>query len=238
MGSGRRRRKRGLRLHLAGPLSEVTSVPSLEEVRSTLLSVPHATGADPSYAALLAVTGPRIDPAIAAHRQALHRWLNAWGCRIRYPKPGEPDRFDTAMTIWWDRRGIALGKVRAPLARLSHADIQILSDAYEDLSRSAVAADTRGHDRTMGPTAAAKCLYALRPRSVMPWDLLIAQRLHGGRDRAAFAQHLTFGRRWANQLLQDSGLGEEQLVAELHRPGASLARVLDEYCYLRYTAKR
>jgi hypothetical protein len=71
----------------------------------------------------------------------------------------------------------------------------------------------------------------------MPWDLLIAQRLHGGRDRDAFARHLAFGRLWANQLLQDSGLDEAELVAELHRPDASLARVLDEYCYLRYTAQ-
>jgi hypothetical protein len=168
----------------------------------------------------------------------LHRWLNAWGCRIRYPKPGEPDRFDSAMATWWARRESSLTRVRAPLARLSRADIQHLADAYEDLSGRAVALDNRGHHRTMGPTAAAKCLYALRPRSVMPWDLLIAQGLHGGRDREAFAQHLMFGRRWAGQLLQDSGLDEEQLAAALHRPGASLARVLDEFCYLRYTANR
>ena len=107
-----------------------------------------------------------------------------------------------------------------------------------DLSAAAVAVDARGHDRTMGPTAAAKCLYALRPDSVMPWDLRIAQRLHGGRDRDAFAAHLRLGRRWAQDLLTTSGLDETALLTDLDRSGATLAKVLDEYCYLCYTAGR
>jgi hypothetical protein len=216
----------------------VDEEPSLDEVRSTLLAHREMSVADTSYAALLAATTPRLDPGIAAHRLALHRWLNAWGCRIRYARPQEPDRFDAAIASWWDRRSQALAMVGEPLARLTDAHIRFLADAFDDLSTSPVAVDARGHDRTMGPTAAAKCLYALRPRSVMPWDLRIAQRLHGGRDRDAFTRHLELGRRWAKQILQTSGLDEEDLAAELHRPGSSLAKVLDEYCYIRYTLDR
>ena len=90
----------------------------------------------------------------------------------------------------------------------------------------------------MGPTAAAKCLYSLRPHSVMPWDLRIAQRLHGGRDRDAFTAHLRLGRRWAQDLLTTSGHDETVLLTGLDRSGATLAKVLDEYCYLRYTVGR
>ncbi len=87
----------------------------------------------------------------------------------------------------------------------------------------------------MGPTAAAKALYALRPRAVMPWDLMIAERLHGGRDAVAFTAHLRLGRDWARQLLRDTGWDEPRLAAELGQPGASLARLLDQYCYVRFT---
>jgi hypothetical protein len=134
--------------------------------------------------------------------------------------------------------GDRLGLVREPLAQLSDPHIEIIADAFEALSACAVAVDAREHDRTMGPTAAAKCLYALRPRSIVPWDLMIAKRLHGGRDGAAFARHLALGRAWASALLDASGAGEEHVVAELGRPGDSLARVLDEYCYLRFTVGR
>jgi hypothetical protein len=87
----------------------------------------------------------------------------------------------------------------------------------------------------MGATASAKALYALRPATVMPWDLMIAERLHGGRDRAAFAAHLRLGRSWARQLLADTGWDEPRLAAELGQPGATLARLLDQYCYIRFT---
>ncbi len=119
--------------------------------------------------------------------------------------------------------------------QLSDDDLQTLGAAYDSLSAAIVAFDKNGKARSMGPTAAAKALYALRPSSVMPWDLAIAVRLHGARNGAAFANHLAVGRTWAKSLLVESGLDEEQLVAELGRPGASLAKVLDEYCYIRYT---
>jgi hypothetical protein len=120
--------------------------------------------------------------------------------------------------------------VRQPLARLSDARIQSLADAFDDLRATVVAPR-----RTLGATAAAKTLYVLLPRTVMPWDEAIAARLHGGRDRDAFAAHLALGRRWAGALLDKSGLAERALAASLGRPGSSLARILDEHCYIRFT---
>jgi len=219
-------------------VNAATPAPSVAELR-TALAGPGALGpVDRSADALRAATGPAIDPSQPSHRAALHRWLNAWGCRIRYPRPGETDRFDLGVAEWWSRQGGQLRRIDRPLAHLTDREIGAVADAYEDLRGVPVATDARGHDRTVGPTAAAKCLYALRPRSVMPWDLMIAERLHGGRDRDAFARHLTLGRIWAQSLLAQSGLDEATLVAELGRPGATLARVLDEYCWLRWTFAR
>jgi hypothetical protein len=89
--------------------------------------------------------------------------------------------------------------------------------------------------RTLSSTAAAKALFALRPRTVMPWDAAIALALHGARDGDAFARHQALGRGWADALLADTRLTEPRLAAAAGRPGASLAKLLDEYCYMGIT---
>jgi hypothetical protein len=210
---------------------------TLEAVRAGVSMFAASYGVDGSDAGLAPATavGGEVDLSLAEHRRALHRWLNAWGCRIRYAQPGEADLFDAGIASWWSRRCAGLVTVTGTLSDLSDDQITWLSAAFEDLATVPVARTVAGTDRTMGATAAAKALYALRPRTVMPWDLKIAQRLHGGRDTIAFAAHLRLGRDWARQLLRDTGWDEPRLAAEVGQPGASLARLLDQYCYVRFT---
>ena len=208
---------------------------TLDAVRAGVSMFAASYGVDASDAGLASEADGEVDLSLVERRRALHRWLNAWGCRIRYARPGEPDLFDAGLAAWWGRRRGDLATVTGPLSDLSDDQITCLSVAFEDLSSLPIARTVAGTDRTMGPTAAAKALYALRPRAVMPWDLMIAERLHGGRDEIAFGAHLRLGRDWARQLLRDTGWDEPQLAAELGQPGASLARLLDQYCYIRFT---
>ena len=53
--------------------------------------------------------GRRLD-RVPAHRDALLAWLNAWGCRIRTPRPGEPTPFQ-------DSRRALVGGVGRRVAR-------------------------------------------------------------------------------------------------------------------------
>ena len=94
----------------------MTQPVTLAALRQAVSDFAAGAGPDRGWAALLAATTPAVDPAIAAHRAALHRWLNAWGCRLRYPRPGEPDLFDTGVAAWWGQwrpvlpaPGVALG---------------------------------------------------------------------------------------------------------------------------------
>jgi hypothetical protein len=89
--------------------------------------------------------------------------------------------------------------------------------------------------RSLGSAAASKLLHALRPRALMPWDEAIADHLHGARDAAAYAAHQRVGRAWAAALLAGAGVGEETLAGLPGRPGRTLAKMLDDYCYLRFT---
>jgi hypothetical protein len=188
---------------------------------------------DAAWVELRAATDPAVDLSKAEHRALLLRWLNAWGCRIRYPRAGEPAPFDPGVAAWWAEWAPALPEAAAQLEDLADERIDAVADAYAALSVIEVsAAPVR---RTLGPTAAAKALYALRPQAVMPWDAAIAVQLHGSRDGAAFGRHLRLGREWARAVIAESGLSAQELAGEVGRPAVPLAKVLDEYLYVTVT---
>ncbi|WP_223835835.1 MmcQ/YjbR family DNA-binding protein [Streptomyces venezuelae] len=215
------------RAHLDPPAAPpLPPAPSLAELSASAEVFNGFAGADRSWQALREETGHALDLSLAAHRTALHRWLNSWGCRIRYPREGEPDTFGAGLAAWGERHTLA----HTPLARLTPREISRFAAAYEELAALPIGR------RSLGPTAAAKALYALRPDSVMPWDAAIAQRLYGVRDGAAFARHLELGRSWARAALEEGGgLGEAALCARIGRPGVSLAKILDEHLYVTIT---
>jgi hypothetical protein len=209
------------------------ATPGLSALRTAVIAFDPLGRSDPSWDALVATTAPRPDLSLAAHRQALLVWLNAWGCRIRYPRDGEPDRFNAGLARWWADWRTALPGPRTTLAGLSDRAVSRLADAYRELSATQVGSVAR--PRTLGPTAASKALYALRPHAVFPWDETIARQLHGARDPVAFGRHLLLGRDWAQRLLAEAATDERTLALRLGRPGRTLAKMLDDYCYVEIT---
>jgi len=205
--------------------------PNLADLRRTAATFNGFANVDTTWLRLVEDTRPAIDLARADHRTMLLRWLNSWGCRIRYPREGEPAPFDSGVSAWWQTWRPALPQ--AGVARLTDAEIDAVGAAYADLAATAVAAGRVR--RTLGPTAAAKALYALRPTTVMPWDAAIATRLHGSRDGAAFARHQRLGRAWASAVVAEAGADETAVPAIVGRPAVSLAKVLDEYLYVTIT---
>ncbi|MGI5237793.1 hypothetical protein [Dactylosporangium sp. CA-139066] len=205
--------------------------PGLTDLQRTAAVFNGFPNVDRSWLRLVDQTAPAVDLSRAEHRALLLRWLNSWGCRIRYPREGEPAPFDDGVADWWDRWGPALPA--ADLAALDDDEIALLGDAYAGLAAVAVSAGPVR--RSLGPTAAAKALYALRPNAIMPWDAAIAAALHGGRDGPAFAAHQRLGRQWALAVLAETGIEERRLAALVGRPQISLAKILDEYLYVRVT---
>jgi hypothetical protein len=186
---------------------------------------------DRSWLALTEQVASGFDLSRADHRAFLLRWLNTWGCRIRYPRDGEPAPFDTGVEAWWREWADRLPS--APLAELDDAAVAGTADAFAALAAVEVSGGkTR---RTLGPTAAAKAMFALRPESVMPWDAAIATHLHAARDGAAFARHLRLGRDWARAVQAETGLEGAELSRLLGRAGMPLAKILDEYLYVTIT---
>jgi hypothetical protein len=206
--------------------------PELDTLRETALLFKGFTNVDKTWLQLLADTKPAIDLSLPDHRTMLLRWLNSWGCRIRYPRPGEPAPFDSGMLNWWESWSAVLPDVS--LVSLTDESIDAVASAYTELAALPVA--NGKVRRTLGPTAAAKALYAMRPNAIMPWDAAIAARLHGGRDGAAFGRHLRLGREWAAKVIAEAG-GEEAVAEIVGRPGIPLAKILDEYLYVTITMR-
>jgi hypothetical protein len=205
--------------------------PHLADLRRAAGVFSRFASADTAWLRFADVTRPAPDLSLASHCDLLLRFLNAWGCRIRYPRAGEPAPFGAALSAWWQSWQPALPQVSLPW--LQDRDIDAVAAAYAALAAVPVS-DGRPR-RTLGPTAAAKALYALRPQSVVPWDAAIAMRTQGGRDGAAFGRHLRLCRAWATALIAETGTGESGLPALIGRPAVPLAKILDEYLYVTYT---
>ena len=211
----------------------IPDAPSLADLRRSAEVFNGYSGVDESWLRFRQVTRPAVDLSRSDHREALLRWLNSWGCRIRYPRVGEPALFDEGIAAWWAGPGRALPA--GSLAGLSDVDIDAVAAAYGALATVPVAAGRAS--RTLGPTAAAKALYAVRPRAVPPWDAAIAARQYGGRDATAFARHLRASRDWAWAVLAEAGPAatEDDLPALIGRPSVSMAKIIDEHLYVTIT---
>jgi hypothetical protein len=162
---------------------------------------------DRTLAAARRDIGPDPDFARREHVVRLRIWLNQWTCRIGYPRPGEDDLLADSLATWWAEYKVMLPPEHQRLAQLEDAQLQSLSSAYAGLYARPAAVSRAGKVRTVGPTAAAKLLYFVRPLAVTAWDKAISWRTGGGHDEAGFLRHLTACRSWA----QDVEAGARQL---------------------------
>jgi len=171
------------------------------------------------------------------HAKRLRIWLNQWLCRIGYPGT-ETDVFVGSLTAWWDSGKDTLPPEGKRLAVLTDTDLQVISSAYGDLYIRPAAISKTSRIRRVGPTAAAKLLYFVRPYAVTAWDKAISIDMGGGHDQAAFLRHLTTCRSWAFSLEAEGwelGLKPDEIGPYLDRPASSVAKLIDEWLYATIT---
>lgn len=197
------------------------------------------TGFDARYFAFLNETGGTLDFDSKVHMKALLVWLRSWGCR-QFALAHEGLAVESILR-WARRWESKLPGRSAALDRLSDADIEEAADAFADLSRCLASKKTRDEEQQdvrVGPTGAAKILFAARPTVFPPWDDAIRKTLGFDGGRPSYRRYLAAMRNQLRELCAEAsevGIPAESIPLEVGRPRSTLPKLIDEYNWVTAT---
>jgi hypothetical protein len=167
-------------------------------------------------------TGGRMDPTSREHGEALLKFLNDYGCRIKKSEHLRNSIFLAEFLGWWMEQERHLGGIRDKrLSELSDNDLDYVAGAFEDLAVRQ--ADSR---RSIGSTAASKVLMAISPTGFPAWDRTISLRLYVDRGRLGYKTHLRTCRGWAIRLEQEIEASKQVSSSQVGQ-----AKLIDEWLY-------
>jgi len=169
----------------------------------------------------------------------LFSWLRKWGCR-QFTEKDEPRATDN-LKEWSAEYGELLLNNSAPLDKLSDADLIRVQEAFDELARKKASLrgkQTPPSEVSFGPVGAAKILFALRPRTFIPWDGKIAGDFHcpmNGKGYVQFLRHIQGVMAELSELCKACGFTLVDLPRKLGRRGTTVPKLIDEYYWIRIT---
>jgi hypothetical protein len=199
-------------------------------------------GYDETYYAFVRGTQPSVDLQKAAHLQMLLNWLRTWGCR-QFAKAYDA-LAATNISEWHRRVAADLAAPDAQLITLSEGDLADASALYAGLFERTASIRRYPSGKevpiTIGPTGAAKILFALRPNVFVPWDdpMRAAFKLDGSAPsyrnylRGIQLQLESLGEQCAKQ-----GFPLTELPSRMGRPESSCPKLIDEFYWVTVTRK-
>jgi hypothetical protein len=180
---------------------------------------------------------PHADALTSAGRDELIRWLRAWGCR--HLRVADHVRTSRSLRAW---ASAWVGRLPAgSLVELTPEEVSRSADAYLALAIRPAAFAARPSGRvavTFGQTAASKAMYALRPATFPPWDASMRKRLALGDGAEGYARYLRLCADGIRAIAHRAGILPDELPAAIGRPGATSARLIDEYLLRALTRGR
>jgi len=196
------------------------------------------TGYDRTYKELVDNTGNRVNLYEVQHRRFIIKWLNSWGCRqfaLEYH-----NQASKSILEWYKRFANKIIASNKDLLMANEQDISDVCESYEALSRS-FASYREGQIRVnIGPTGAAKLLFALRPKILPPWDHPIRRELGFDGRKESYERFLYHTKKQLNNLsrqCEEHGFHIQDLPKKLGREDVTLPKLIDEYYWLVITKK-
>ncbi len=182
--------------------------------------------------------GGCVDLGQHAHRKYLLKWLNNWGCRQFALRQHEGA--SRRIGAWYKRYSSTLPGDDVDLLDASDTQLEVVADAYRDLSRCIACVKGNGITATIGPVGAAKILFAIRPKLAPPWDTPIRKKFgyFTSRDSyLAFLQDTQAGLKNLDMQCRKHGFPLPELPARLGRknPQDTAAKLADEFYWLTIT---
>lgn len=185
------------------------------------------------YERLLDETNGRLVLSKLEHRLATLRWLSAWGIRA-IPKKCHyaPSETSDQLKSWYENAKL-LHRIdrNRELKELSDDDLVLVSDAYDGLVKKV---------KFVGPTAAAKILFATRPKALMPWDEPIQKELGYDGSGESYVRFLKKVRSIVLRLgtmCDKCSFDLSELPRKLGRPRSTIPKLIDEYFWVTITNK-
>jgi len=186
-------------------------------------------------------TGGSMDLTDPQHRIYLLTWLNDWGCR--HLPEDQHDVASNSILRWYEVYGASLFSDGKSLWDLVDGELEIAACSYGSLKDETAAWRIRGRSKRkvhIGPTAASKILFAIRPKALMPWDE--AMRLYFKCDGSAdsYFKYLAEIKRLTSHignLCRSKGFQIDDLPQELGRPESTVLALVNEYIWVTVTRK-
>ncbi len=194
-----------------------------------------ATDFDAALTRLWDATDSQVDLSQPRHRELTVEWLRAWGCRTLRREDNELTLH--ALEAWWRRWLHELHAVDATLDELTDHDLDIAARAYGDLASTHAAhrqLSGRLADVNFGPTAAAKTLFAIRPKALLPWDEAIRRVLGYDGHPRSYRDAIVRARRELSEAVADAGVPAERLPEIVGRPASPPPKLIDEHDWVRH----
>jgi hypothetical protein len=196
-------------------------------------------GPDGATRRLRAATGGQVDLSDPAHRLAAITWLRAWGCR--HLRRADTPLTDEAVRAWWAAWSGRIPGDDATLTGLGEDDLVSTGLAYEALRASPAARrSVQGSDLDVafGDTAAAKLLFAIRPRVFPPWDEAIRKSFGKPGGSAAYVRMLRLSAAALEGLAGRLAVPVGELPEALGRPDSTPPKIVDEFLLIRIAKSR
>ena len=194
---------------------------------------------DVGYLDFVDKTGGSLNFRDSAQMKALLVWLNSWGCRqfaLAYHRQATE-----SIQRWAKHWESNLPDSSTTTGHLSDRDIEMVGDAYANLSKRLASKRTANGNEyivRVGPTGAAKILFAARPRAFPPWDDPIRAKLGFDSSPRSYCDYLATVREQVRELILEAteiGVPAENIPLEIGRHRFTLPKLIDEYNWVTLT---
>ena len=182
-----------------------------------------------------------IDITNPEHRIYLLKWLNDWGCRNL--SKDQHDVASKSILEWYQGAGASLFTDEEPLWDLVDNELEVATDAYGSLKDKTGAWRTRGGSKQevhIGPTAASKILFAIRPKVLMPWDEAMRISFECDGSPESYFKYLITIRNLTlhiGDLCRNKGFQIDDLPQKLERPNSTVLALINEYIWVTVPRK-
>jgi len=173
------------------------------------------------------------------HRKALLIWLNQWGCRQFAVK--HHDMASEDILTWHNEYSSHLISKDSNLWELTETEFSSVGRAYQSLSSRVASYRTIKENTfpvTVGPTGAAKILFAIRPKAFPPWDAPIRESLGFDDSPDSYISYLKSIKSILENLAiscQKNGFQLGELPKQIGRPNSTIPKLIDEYFWVTIT---